>query len=397
MRRRSRMTRQERMRIRRHGDGWKLFYGGYYDIRYYYTGVVVSLQRKFLYYFLKEWLLAASAVGLLATSVFMKRVPVISVSEVQVLFLLWMLFVSVKGLENSGLISGLSRFIERGRFVPLKLVAATFFLSMIVTNDIALVVIVPLTLSLRIDRKDLLVIMEALAANAGSAFMPFGNPQNLFIYWNYHITPIEFVTQIAPFSLFFLAVVLGLSLLLKPVDRCENDNTRNYAVTPAASLYAVMLLVVVLAVFRVVPVITGALLLAAVFAFDRKTLHVDYALLFTFLCFIGLADNIGIMLASRLKHSGHVFLLSALSSQMMSNVPAAVLFAGFTTRWRALLWGVSVGGFGNIIASFANVIAYKMYVGYADRREIAGFSVKFVCAGYVMFFLGIGLYLFLNT
>jgi Na+/H+ antiporter NhaD/arsenite permease-like protein len=104
-----------------------------------------------------------------------------------VLFILFVLFVVVKGLQRSGLLLRLSQRIEGGQFIPLKLVIATFCLSMLVTNDVALTVIVPLTLFLNIDRKDVLVILEALAANAGSALTLFGNPQNLFIYWFYQI------------------------------------------------------------------------------------------------------------------------------------------------------------------------------------------------------------------
>jgi len=342
--------------------------------------------------FSREWLLFASALGLVATSLYLKSFPAFSASEFQVLFLLLVLFVAVKGIENSGLIQRVSRNMEKGQWIPVKLVATTFFLSMVVTNDIALIVIVPLTLSLDTDRKDILVILEALAANAGSALTPFGNPQNLFLYWFYDISPVDFVATIAPFSLFFLALLLVASVMATKRNARE-PQIRSTEVERSGYLYGGLLVIVALTVLRVLPFATGAIVLVYALVFDRKALRVDYGLLLTFVCFFGLADNIRILLASNLEHSGHIFMLSALSSQIMSNVPAALLFAKFTSQWQALLWGTNVGGFGGLVASFANLIAYKLYLAHADRGEIAPFTIKFIGLGYLMFFLGMGLYL----
>ncbi len=96
--------------------------------------------------------------------------------------------------------------------VSLKLVLGTFFISMVVTNDVALIAIVPITLMLQTPYKGWLVILEALAANAGSALTPIGNPQNLFIYWHYQVNPLSFVQEIAPFSAAFLVLLIVLAL-----------------------------------------------------------------------------------------------------------------------------------------------------------------------------------------
>ena len=138
----------------------------------------MKTQISFIDFVLKEWLLVASGVGLVLTSVYIKRLPEYSANEMQVLFLLFVLFIAANGLLKSGAISKIAQSIEKGKFIPLKLVVITFFLSMLVTNDISLIVIVPITLSLNINRKGILVILEALAANAGSALTPVGNPQN---------------------------------------------------------------------------------------------------------------------------------------------------------------------------------------------------------------------------
>ncbi len=341
---------------------------------------------------LREWLLFVSAAGLAATSIYVRGFPAFSLSDIQVLCLLWVLFVAAKGLEHSGLILQFSRSIETGQFIPLKLVAATFILSVIVTNDIALIVIVPLTLAINTEKKDILVILEALAANAGAALTPFGNPQNLFIYWRYHIPPADFISSIAPFSLFFLAILLIASIAVRTANDVKAQY-ENILISHTAYVYGVLLVIVVLTVLRVLPITASAIVPIYALVFDRKALRVDYGLLFTFLCFIGLAENIRGLLTSSLEHPRHIFMLSALLSQVMSNVPAALLLAKFTTQWKALLWGTNVGGFGNLISSFANMITYKLYIRHAGRSELAPFTIKFVGMGYAMFFLGIILYM----
>jgi len=339
----------------------------------------------------KEWLLLASALGFLTSSAYLKRFPVLSVSELEVLFLLWALFIAAEGLDKSGLVRKCSRIIETGRFVAVKLVVLTFFLSMFVTNDVALLMVVPLTLSLSTGRKGLLVILEALAANAGSALTPFGNPQNLFIYWSYHVRPEEFVRCIGPFSLFFLAVLLVISVVLRAGGR-ERFHANGNSVERGAYVYGILLVVAVLAVLRLLPVGFCAVVPAYAVVLDRRALRVNYSLLLTFLCLFALAENVRTLLASRLEHPGHIFVLSALASQIMGNVPAALVLARFTSQWKALLWGTNVGGFGSLVGSFANLIAYKLYLDHEERSAVGSFTMKFIGLGCAMFILGMGLY-----
>jgi len=176
---------------------------------------------------------------------------------------------------------------------------------MLVTNDIALIVIVPLTLSLNINRKDILVILEALAANSGSAFTPIGNPQNLFIYWFYDVPPDTFINTIAPFSLVLLGLLIISSLFVKIRNNLQERKVQK--INKKSYIYVVLLVVVFLTVFRVLPGSAGFIVILFALIFDRKALHVDYALLFTFLFFFGIADNLKVILASEMSHSGHIF------------------------------------------------------------------------------------------
>jgi len=351
----------------------------------------VKTQNTLFNFLLKEWLLIASGVGFVLTSAYTKHFPAYSIRELEVLFILFVLFIAVNGLQQSGFISRFSKSIEKGKAIPLKLVATTFFLSMLVTNDIALIVIVPLTLALNINRRDVLVILEALAANAGSALTPFGNPQNLFIYWFYDLHPVIFIKTIAPFSMVFLIVLVISSFIIKTRNNMQ-ESMEIGKINKSSYIYGILLIVVLLSVLHILPVLAGLLVVIYALFFDRKTLRVDYALLLSFFFFFGLAENMKILLASEIKQSGHVFLFSALASQIMSNVPATLLFAKFTANWEALLWGTNTGGFGSLFGSLANLIAYKLYITHDNTNNAAIFTAKFLIIGYVAFFLAIGLY-----
>ncbi len=354
----------------------------------------MKAQSTFIDFVLKEWLVIVSGVGLLLTSVYTMHLPVYSAQEMQVLLILFTLFVAINGLQNSRLILKIARSIERGKAIPLKLVVTTFFLSMLITNDVALIVMVPLTLSLNINRKDILVILEALSANAGSALTPIGNPQNLFIYWFYDIHPVTFMETIAPFSLTFLILLVIAALFVKTRSNLQEFLVPE-KVDKKAYIYGVLLFIVLLTVLHILPVMVNFLIILFALLFDRKVLRVDYALLFSFLFFFGIADNMKVILTSEISHSGHIFLFSALISQIMSNVPTTLLFANFTMNWDALLWGVNAGGFGSLFGSLANLIAYKIYLTHEGTNNTAAFTLKFLLTGYVAFFLSIGLYFFL--
>ncbi len=342
-----------------------------------------SLLFRFLN---REWLLAAAVAGLVATSLHLGRLPLFPMRETEVLLLLWALFVPVRGLELSGFMRMLAIRVEAtGRYLASSLVLLTFLLAALVTNDAALVVVTPLTMGLRTPGRARLVILEALAANAGSALTPFGNPQNLYIFWKYAPDISSFMGTIAPFSLFSLGLLLAAATML-PVRAAKPSEKPAPAVSSTAWMHAGLLVLAVLVILRVLPL--WMLLLTATCAtlFDRRSLRVDYGLLLTFAAFFALSDNLRMMLAGALENGGHVFALSALASQVMSNVPATLLFSRFTNDWQALLWGVNVGGYGTLIASFANLIAWRAFMNVEhDGTARRLFAVRFLLAGLMMF------------
>ncbi len=343
----------------------------------------------------EEWLLSVSFLGLLSTSVYLRRVPVYDASDFRTLYTLFILFAITSGLQYHHVLDNIAARLEDGNFLPLKLLLATFVFSMVVTNDVALLAIVPITLSLHVADKEWLVILEALAANAGSALSPFGNPQNLFLYWHYDIPFRQFLTAIAPFSLAYLILLSGAALALSRRTNREQPPPRaseRKALSAAAYFYLGALAVFILVVVQVLPLALGALILLAILLVERGKVRADYLLLLTFVLFFGFTDNLKIILEVALRHPHHVFLLSTLLSQGISNVPAALLMADFTHHWQALLWGVSVGGFGSLIGSLANLIAYRLYRNH-EGGAANNFLLKFHMASYAAFFAGWFLYL----
>ena len=132
--------------------------------------------------------------------------------------------------------------------------------------------------------------------------------------------------------------------------------------------------------------ITFLLMLAAVIAvllfLDRKTLlKADFMLLLTFVAFFVFSGNLARLdFADTLLRKvleGREYWTSLLTSQVISNVPAALLLSGFTRQSHALLLGVNVGGLGTPVASLASLISLKLYSrssGAATGRYLLVFT-----------------------
>jgi Na+/H+ antiporter NhaD/arsenite permease-like protein len=286
------------------------------------------------------------------------------------------LMVLSRGLELSGLIDHLGRLIllrlrsERG--LALALVVFAALLSAVVTNDVALFVTVPLTLGLArmvalpVAR---LVIFQALAVNAGSAASPVGNPQNLFLWQHSGAGFVEFTLAMLPMAGAMLALVLALVPLAFGQARLALPDTpspmalRGGMMWISLAAYPVFLLAVN-AGFAVI----GAGVVIALFAvaFRPVLRGLDWPLLLVFvlmflnLGLLGQMPAIAAFASAAMGMPGGAFTFGALISQGMSNVPAAIFLAPFTQDWRALAWGVNVGGFGLAIGSLANLIALRL-------------------------------------
>ncbi|MCL2493848.1 MAG: SLC13 family permease [Clostridiales bacterium] len=233
--------------------------------------------------------------------------------DYSVLGLLFCLMAAVAGLKNSGLFDSLSQRllvrVHTVKFLTAVLASCVFVCSMFMTNDVALLTFVPITLGIfaRVDRKKLIfaIVMETLAANMGSMLTPIGNPQNLFIYSFYRLNILRFFEYVLPIGVISYLVIMGLILVFQngamdaPRPKIETGIAKKQidAVRNALSLFL----------------------------------------------------------------EGRVFIVSVLGSQVISNVPAAMMLSRFTTDARQLLLGVNIGGLGTPIASLASLISFRLY------------------------------------
>ena len=296
--------------------------------------------------------------------------------DFRVLCLLLCLMAVVGGLKAIGLFRWLTYQllcrIRSGRALGVTLVLLPFFSSMFVTNDVALLTFVPfavVVLGMAGHRRELItfVVLQTVAANLGSMLTPVGNPQNLYLYSYYGLGFGEFLGVTFPVWALSLGMIL-LACLMLPKERLEaflgeQPGIDKRSLWVYLALFAVCLLVVI----RVCdwPVML-AVVIAALLVFDRGILlKADFMLLLTFVAFFVFAGNLARVEAVntllRRLIAGHEYVAGLLSSQVISNVPAALLLSGFTDNARALILGVNIGGLGTPIASLASLISMKLY------------------------------------
>ena len=309
-----------------------------------------------------------------------------------VLIQLFSLMTAVAGLRSIGIFERVTDvLLEKAgtiRRLGQIFVLICFFTSMLVTNDVALLTFIPLTLIAMksADKKSLImtIVLETAAANLGSMMTPVGNPQNLFIYANYNMTALTFVKTMAPAGIASLVILMLLTLLL-PKEKCTHTESSENENFPAVQLWGYMALFIVclLSVFRVVPdyICLIAAVVCALILNHKLLLKVDYSLLATFLCFFIFVGNIARIGAVNDFFSnimkGRELLVSAALSQVISNVPAAMMLSGFTDNGTQLMLGVNIGGLGTLIASLASLISFQFYrktEGADSVRYMAVFS-----------------------
>ena len=290
------------------------------------------------------------------------------------LALLFALMAVMKGFQHAGLFAYLANKLLRRADTSKKLMAVLvflpFFLSMAVTNDVALITFVPFAIIvLRTAGFEKLVmptiVLQTLAANLGSTLTPIGNPQNLYLYGQSGMSFGELVLIMLPYVALSGIALAAIIACFKssPVGEVQVQGTLGGAFSLVWP--SVFFVVSLLGLFEVVPVIAIAIVVAVFLAiFDRHSLAgVDYSLLGTFVAlfiFIGNMGNIPVFrdfLSSVI--AGNEELVAILASQLISNVPAALLLSGFSSQWRALIVGCNLGGLGTLIASMASLISYK--------------------------------------
>ena len=276
---------------------------------------------------------------------------------------------------------------KNARMSVLALVYITFIGSMLIANDMALLTFLPLGyLVLTSTGKEKYMaftfIMQNIAANLGGMLTPFGNPQNLFLYTKFNIPTLEFMSIMAPPFILSVALITLACIIFVKAEPLSLENEKIELNPPRTVIYLLLFALSILIVFRGIPYQVGLVVIPIFLLFmDRKALcDVDYPLLFTFVFFFIFSGNMGRieavneLFSSLLERSTLIF--SALSCQVISNVPSAILLSQFTDNYKELLLGVNIGGVGTLISSLASLITFRQYVSH-NPGKAGSYILKF--------------------
>ncbi len=311
--------------------------------------------------------------------------------DYRTLALLFCLMTVVAGLRQAGLFAFLAHRlcenVKSVRMIGLVLVLLCFFSAMLITNDVALLTFVPfavVVLGIADHKNDLIhvVVLQTVAANLGSMLTPVGNPQNLYLYSYYNLSFSAFIRTTLPVWLLSLLLISLSCLVLSPAKLSLLLGEEPDLDARSLRLYMVLFLVCLLVVLRVIswPVMLG-IVVFLLLLWDRNILlRADFMLLLTFVAFFIFSGNLArIDAVNALLHrllDGRVYFTSLLTSQVISNVPAALLLSGFTDDARSLLLGVNIGGLGTPIASLASLISMKLYA-HSDHAHTGQYLIEF--------------------
>lgn len=313
--------------------------------------------------------------------------------NVSLLGILFCLMVIISGLRHYGILtisySRLFSGITSLRNVVRFLVFSCFIFSMIVTNDVALIIFVPLAIKIlheiQMERYLIFVVtFQTIAANMGSILTPIGNPQNLFIYSYYQMSLWHFLQVTAPIVVVSGFLLYGASFCVPMFSVTMPSNPIPAINKKIVGSLIFLLFLCILTVLRIFPLeILILLVCPVIFYIDHLLfLDVDYKLLLLFMfLFIGVG-NLGRLpfIADTAEHLlvHHEFAISLLLSQFLSNVPTAIMLAHYTGHTDALLEGVNIGGLGTIVASMASLISFRAYMNVKNSQG----------CNYLLFFTG---------
>lgn len=350
----------------------------------------VNMKNKIVSFFKSQTVLSIAIVLACITMIIVPpNRDYIGYIDYGTLILLFSLMGAVAGLNKCGIFRLLSDFIIKKcksiRMIVFLLVNICFITSMFITNDVALLTFVPVSVMIfeGIGMKEkfpliFTIVLETAAANLGSMLLPTGNPQNIYLCSYCDIIPSVLIDTLLPFGIFSY-IILSLSVLVIPkyeIKNIINEYTKNNNFSVITVITCVIIFIVSLltvsGVINEYICLAAAIVLLLISGKDLFT-KIDYSLILTFVFFFIFVGNISTIdtvknLISEII-SGREILTAVLSSQIFSNVPAAILLSGFTDNAHALLIGTNIGGLGTPIASLASLIAFRLYM--AGRNSSA--------------------------
>ena len=341
-------------------------------------------MKKILGFFRREMMLTLSLLAALAALIITPPTArLLNDIDWRTLGTLLMMLCVLEGFKRENIFRPLIRLVgrlDRMTSLTLFLVFGVFFSSMFVTNDVSLIIFVPLTILLfRGGGKERYILpvltFENIAAVRGSLLTPFGSPQNLFLYGQAHVSAGHFMLHMLPLCALSALLLVGFIFFLyrKDVHETITAATDDVPWTPEGRVRRAAYLALFALIITVIVTRTAlwpwavALVLAAILVLDRKLLlQVDYVLIVTFLCFFVFSSSVaahpGISAVLTRAVAGHEYWWAIGLSQLISNVPATIVLYPFTENFAGLIYGADTAGLVSLIGSLASVINYRIYV-----------------------------------
>ena len=354
-------------------------------------------MKKVIAFFKKELMLTVAVLAAIF-SLFITPPTKALIKEIDwhTLGTLFMMLVVLEGFKQENIFKPIISFSTKFKTMvalSLFLIFGVFFSSMFVTNDVSLIIFVPLTILLfRGGNKEKYILpvisMENIAAIRGSLLMPFGSPQNLFLYGQSGTSVFNFMLHMSPLCIgsAILLIIFVLVLYRKNVKEeivinegevsgvWEKDK-RIRRITYLALFVMILLTIVTRTKFWPIAVLIVIIAVAAVNI--KLFTQVDYVLIFTFLCFFifssSIAGNPKISVVLQKAVAGNEYWWAIGLSQIISNVPASIVLYPFTENFSGLIYGADTAGLCSLIGSLASVINYRIYV-----REYPENGFKFI-------------------
>ena len=318
---------------------------------------MVQLMDKIINFFKKEIIFSISLILAIISCFFVQpTINYLNYINWDTILLLLVIMIVVEILKNLSVFEMLVRKlltkISNARQLVLVLVFTCFLSSIFITNDVSLIIFVPFSILAlkKVNRSDLIILtvcLQTIAANVGCMVLPIGAPHNIVMFTVSHIPFESFFLILLPYILVSM-IFLVILLLFIPRDAISLPKMSKISVSRENFL-------------------------------KRVFSGVDYFLLLTFIALfilIGNLENIPFF-NSLFKQfiTGNEVLWGIVASQVISNVPAAILLSGFSTNYEAIIVGINIGGFGTLIASMANLISFKILVRECDEFKVRYFVI----------------------
>lgn len=299
--------------------------------------------------------------------------------------ILWSLMVVMNAFRQNGFFDMLSHkllsSVKKTQMLILTLVLFCFVFSMLITNDVALITFVPLAILVLKNNALLIptIVLQTVAANLGSMLTPIGNPQNLYLFALGDFAIFDFIKILLPYwilSLFLLIISVLLiskfhekksSLFFEIESEKIVSEKKSKKQKLSLLIFSLLFVLSILTVLKFIPfyILVPVVLIFALVVQVQTVLKADYFLLLTFVGFFIFTGNMSripsINIALENLVEGRELFIGLVTSQIISNVPAALLLSGFTKNISDLVLGVNLGGLGTLIASMASLISFKFY------------------------------------